>query len=262
MDPLISLLFHDVYATDPSESGFNGPVANRYKVSRPAFLAALDALKSAGIQMGTVTRAGLPARDRVLFTVDDGGVSFATEIADALEARGWRGHCFVTTGAIGSTGFLSASDIRDLDRRGHAIGSHSATHPTRFSACSAAAMHREWAESRAALEDLLGHEVRLASLPGGYLSLRAAEMASCAGLRTLFTSEPVRQPWIVDRCTLIGRFTVRADSPPSSLVGLATGRRGPCGRQWLSWNAKKAVKPIFGSAYPRLGAWLAVRRHA
>ena len=116
----ISLLFHDVYATDPRESGFASDAADRYKLSaRAQFDAQLD--------------ADLPRRARrhppFLITVDDGGVSYYTMMADRLEARGWRGHCFVSTDQIGTRGFLDAAQIRELDARGHVIGSHSASHP-------------------------------------------------------------------------------------------------------------------------------------
>ena len=66
-----------------------------------------------------------------LITVDDGGVSYYTVVADRLERLGWRGHCFVTTDMIGQRGFLTRRQIRELDGRGHIIGSHSASHPTR-----------------------------------------------------------------------------------------------------------------------------------
>jgi hypothetical protein len=41
---ILSLLFHDVYATDPRESGFASIAADRYKLSAPAFDAQLAGL--------------------------------------------------------------------------------------------------------------------------------------------------------------------------------------------------------------------------
>jgi hypothetical protein len=40
----VSLLFHDVYESDPRESGFRSPAADRYKLSVPQFEAQLDGL--------------------------------------------------------------------------------------------------------------------------------------------------------------------------------------------------------------------------
>ena len=113
--------------------------------------------------------------DAFRITVDDGGLSYYTHIADRLEAHGWRGLCFVTTDFIGTRGFLDAAQIRELDARGHVIGSHSTSHPARFSALRARRDAAEWTLSRHVLEDILGHAVDVASVPGGYYSRTVAQ---------------------------------------------------------------------------------------
>jgi peptidoglycan/xylan/chitin deacetylase (PgdA/CDA1 family) len=157
---------------------------------------------------------------------------------------------------IGTPGFLSRRQLRELDARGHILGSHSASHPTRFSACSFDAMVREWTESRAVLEDLLGHRVEVASLPGGYYSAAVARSADTAGLRRLFTSEPCARAWHQGACEVVGRYTVRPSHSPESVRALVTGVPFARWREWAVWNAKKTVKPLLGPMYPRLGAWL------
>jgi hypothetical protein len=61
----VSLLFHDVYASDPAESGFRSPAADRYKLTIVAFDAQMDALSRI---------PDLGSRIPVAITVDDGGV--------------------------------------------------------------------------------------------------------------------------------------------------------------------------------------------
>src|SRR5262249_17222467 len=143
-----------------------------------------------------------------LITVDDGGVSYYRILAGQLEERGWRGHAFVSTDFIGQPGFLTAREIRDLDARGHVIGSHSASHPPRFRWCRRQDMLDEWAKSRTVLEDVLGHAAPVASLPGGYFSSTVAETAAEAGIKVLFTSEPVTRPQRKNTCTIVGRFAI------------------------------------------------------
>src|SRR4051794_27114292 len=133
--PVVSLLFHDVFATDPRESGFQSPAADRYKLSVAEFDAQLDNLASLRIPDPRLT-------------FDDGGVSYYTHAADRLEGHGWRGHCFITTDCIGRPGFLTVAQARELDRRGHIIGSHTASHPARISTLPAAAIRAEWRDSR------------------------------------------------------------------------------------------------------------------
>jgi peptidoglycan/xylan/chitin deacetylase (PgdA/CDA1 family) len=239
----VSLLFHDVFVREPGESGFRSQAATRYKLSLAAFEAQLAGIAS--------VRADAPIHP-FLITFDDGGLSYHTVVADRLEARGWRGHCFVSTDLIGRPGFLDARQIRDLDARGHVIGSHSASHPARFSACSVDQMRREWSYSRRVLEDLLGHPVTTASVPGGAFSRTVAAAAHDAGLRLLFTSEPSTSLGSNRECAVLGRFTIRRGD------GIDLARRlvlpSPWARlgAWARWNAKGVIKPVLGSQYARL----------
>lgn len=257
MKRLLSLLFHDVYAADPAESGFAGPGAERYKLPLADFehqLARLAGVLQAAPLLATAApqpETGLP----VAITVDDGGLSYYTQVADRLESRGWRGHCFVTTGWLGKPGFLHKRHLRELHERGHVIGSHSVTHPPRFAACKPEEMRREWRDSRAALEDLLGAEVRCASVPGGYHSAEVARAAREAGYTHLFTSEPETRVRASGPCRVLGRYAIRRGDPtdyPARLVSAPSARRGA----WLRWNAKKLPKAVLGGGYPRLAARL------
>jgi peptidoglycan/xylan/chitin deacetylase (PgdA/CDA1 family) len=271
----ISLLFHDVYVADPADSGFVSDAANRYKLSVADFDAQLDAVarvrndapllvdghggsgargdgSSQRSPRGEGRGGSALAQHPWLVTFDDGGVSYHTLIADRLEARGWRGHCFVSTDFIGRQGFLDAAQIRDLDARGHVIGSHSASHPARFSACAFPHMVREWADSRLRLEDLLGHGVHVASVPGGYFSDVVAQAAREAGLTALFTSEPVTSIDVDAGLTLIGRFTIRDGDAPDAAMRFLTPAAWARSAAWLSWNAKGLVKPLLGPAYSRV----------
>lgn len=264
---IASLLFHDVYLGEPSESGFDSAAADRYKLSLSEFetqLSALARVRSDAPMLAT----DLPVSDTsdtsdtfpFLITVDDGGVSYYTVVADRLERLGWRGHCFVTTDMIGQRGFLTKRQIRELDARGHIIGSHSASHPTRFSACSIPQMRREWARSREALQELLGHPISVASVPGGYFSAVVARMAGDAGLTLLFTSEPTTRTRTHHGCIVVGRYTVRPrcrdDFSSRIVLPPAHTRRAA----WAGWNAKKVVKPLLGSTYGRVADWLLAPR--
>jgi len=261
--PHVSLLFHDVYVREPGESGFNSPAADRYKLSLGEFesqLRGVAASRADAPALGTdLIAEHTGGASRFLVTVDDGGVSYFTIVADRLEALGWRGHCFVTTDCIGRKGFLTPNQIRELDARGHVIGSHSASHPARFSTCPPDDMWREWRRSRDVLEDVLGHPVAVASVPGGYFSRAVARSASQAGIRLLFTSEPTAR--IVDhgRCVVAGRFTVRAGARADFSARVVSSSATVCLGAWASWNLKKLAKPVLGSSYGRVADWLLVR---
>lgn len=233
----VSLLFHDVFVDRAAESGFSSPAADRYKLPLEHFKAQIE---------------GLPGRSPARLTFDDGGISYYTIVADVLEAREWRGHCFVSTDFIGTRGFLDISQLRELDARGHVIGTHSASHPGRFSALTPDQMRREWSKSRQVLEDLLGHAVTVGSVPGGYFSKMVAAMAAETGLQLLFNSEPVIRARSVEGCMVAGRYTIRRRTPRDfSRKLLQPAPWARCGA-WASWNAKGLIKPLLGSSYPQV----------
>lgn len=232
----LSIMYHDVVENgDFSSSGFPGEGAHVYKLRREDFELHLQAI----------------GEREVMLTFDDGGASSLHPIADLLEARGRRGYFFITTNRIGTPGFLSAEQVRELHRRGHYIGSHSASHPTRMAALSRAELDREWRTSLQQLSELLGEPVTLASVPGGYYSREVARSAAAAGIAKLFTSEPTAQVTRVDDCLIFGRYAVQRGMSPECSRGFAAGSPSYCWRQTLLWKAKRIAKSLGGSAYLR-----------
>jgi len=255
----IGLEYHDVITgEDFDASGFPGAAAASYKLTVPSFDAHMRAIAATGARVARVDAAS-DTRDGampVFLTFDDGGSSAFHGTGACLARFGWAGHFLVTTSRIGTHGFLDAAQIRAVQAAGHVIGSHSCTHPLRFSALGRAAMLREWAESRDALEQILGALVTVASVPGGYFRRIAAETAAEAGLRTLFTSEPVSSVRTIAGCTVLGRCSIRRATPPEEAAALASGQLGPRARQWVVWNGKKAVKAAGGRVYLSAREWL------
>jgi peptidoglycan/xylan/chitin deacetylase (PgdA/CDA1 family) len=192
--------------------------------------------------------------------VDDGGAAYYKWIAERLERRGWRGHCFVSSDCIGRRGFLSREQVRELAARGHVIGSHSASHPLRFSALPFTEMVSEWSRSRAALEEIVGRQVDVGSVPGGYFSPEVARAARDAGLRVLFTSEPVTRVNEDKDLLIIGRFTIRRGDPRDRARRLVSAPAWTRSLEWASWNAKGLVKPLLGPSYVRIADWLLAAR--
>ena len=249
-----SIMYHDVVEQgDFASSGFPGEAAHLYKLTREEFerhLAAIAAaIASTAVPVATIHTLTPGA---VLLTFDDGGSSFHHPIAPLLEARGWRGHFFITTDRIGAPGFLTEDQIRDLHRRGHIIGSHSCSHPVRMAALGRDALLREWRQSLDRLSTLLGEPVTIASVPGGYYSRQVGESARAAGVTALFTSEPTSQTASVNGCLLLGRFSLQRGMGPEWSAGFASGNPIWCLRQAALWKAKRIAKALGGSAYLKL----------
>ena len=231
-------MYHDVVENgDEAASGFPGRGADLYKLDRQDFARHLQAIHDAVGQR------------EVCLTFDDGGVSAYSTVAEMLERYGWHGYFFITTDWIGRPGFLNQEQIRELERRGHIIGSHSCSHPTRMAHVSWDQMVREWNESVLRLVEIVGHRVDLASVPGGYYSRKVALAAAQAGIQTLFTSEPTARVQFVEGCRVVGRYVVQRGMGPEWSAGFAAGGIVPRLRQAALWKAKRVAKVLGGELY-------------
>jgi len=264
IDRVITLLYHDVIdGGNYDSSGFGGSNPAEYKITSEVFDAHLDAIKSA-LKGPVINVFDLVERSDseppVVFTFDDGGVSSYEHIAPALEKHGWRGCFFVTTDRIGEPSFLNHKQIEELHRRGHAIGSHSCSHPVKMSACSRERMMHEWKDSLAILSEIVGRSVTVASIPGGFYSREIAETALSSGVQMLFTSEPIQRIQWVGDCMIIGRFGVKRGMGSSIPAQFVAGDKLRRLRTYAYWNLKKSAKALVGPLYTSLRTCLLARR--
>lgn len=253
-----ALMYHDAVSGDPDASGFPGSGPARYKLPWATFLEHLDRIADAVDGPPNTVDDLLDGARRSRWwslTFDDGGTT-ALSIGKELARRAWRGHFFATTSLIGEPGFLDASGIRELRSLGHVIGSHSLSHPALMSGLREEDLVHEWCASVASLLDVLGEEVRSASIPGGDYANSVVRAAEKAGISALFTSEPVRTARRVEGCLVIGRLSVRKNTSPTKAARAAAGHPGPWAREYAAWNLRKPLKAIGGERYDRARSML------
>ena len=247
-----ALCYHEV-VDRPDDSGFQRRGALPYKLSRRVFGEHLDRIAATGAEP-TLAGGVDPAKPgrHVILTFDDGGKS-AMYAADELSRRGWRAHFFVVTGLIGRPGFLDRADLRHLHRCGHAIGSHSHTHPDIFRELSEERMREEWTNSRRVIEDLLGAPCVSGSVPGGDISRAVLRVAAQCGLRHLFVSEPWLNPRLVGGCWVFGRFVAKAGTSAGQVGDLVSFRGW--GRALLQRRVKELVRRTLPLPYRAYVEW-------
>jgi peptidoglycan/xylan/chitin deacetylase (PgdA/CDA1 family) len=252
---VLALLYHDIVKREQRHlSGFQGADADIYKLDPDEFTTHMEGIQRLkALKMLAEGDAQSPVFERVRITVDDGGAG-AWAAAEILERFGWRGYFFIVTDRINDAKFLHESQIADLHRRGHKIGSHSCSHPGQMWSCTAEQLEHEWGDSTRKLSQIIQTDVTLASVPFGFYSPRVGEAASKAGIRTLFTSEPVTSYRNIGQCTVLGRFSVQEGVPGDWVCSLVAGMRGPRYERYLSWNGKKLLKRAGGQL------WLRARR--
>lgn len=179
------------------------------KVEPSNFIAELNALQRGGYHPisqaqlfdALYRRATLPSRP-VMISVDDGYVDDVTRILPALQRAHMVGTFFVITGRMTEPGFLTADQIRELDRAGMDVGDHTAHHVD-LRLLTPSELQTETAGSRQVLERVLGHPVYYFAYPFGAYNhpvigaVRAAGFTmaySTAGGTTESTDAPLAMP--------------------------------------------------------------------
>lgn len=249
---VVSLLYHDIHSRHiPDVNCRQGYIRTRYNMEAEDFASHLAAIRETGrlpTRIGEIRHGSFS----LLLTFDDGNSSAYSCAADLLENYNWYGHFFIPTDYIGRPGFLDKAQIRELSHRGHVIGSHSCSHPHRMTHCSWSELSTEWTRSVGTLSDILAEQITTASVPGGHYSKKVAQAACVAGIRSLFTSEPVTKCHHVDDCLVLGRYTILRGMAPTAAADLARCRAGAILKQYMSWNSKKLVRCLGGQSYVKL----------
>jgi peptidoglycan/xylan/chitin deacetylase (PgdA/CDA1 family) len=165
--------------------------------------------------------APLPAKP-VIISVDDGYVDDVRTILPDLERWHMVATFFVITGRMTEPGFLTADQIRELDRAGMDVGDHTAHHVD-LRLLSPSELQTETTGSRKVLDAVLGHPVYYFAFPFGAFNdavvnaVRAAGFTmaySTAGGTTESTTAPLTMP----------RVHVGHSETPSGLLSLLGNR--------------------------------------
>ena len=98
--------------------------------------------------------------------------------------------------------------------------------------------------------------MRVASVADGYYSRKVGQSAAAAGIQVLFNSEPVKSISTVDGCMILGRYSIKAETPASTSGAIASGALWPSLQQTGLWEAKKAMKALAGDSYLTLRKYI------
>ena len=242
MKPIV-LMYHDVYEVSSAESGFDTPGARHYKIDKTTFVEHVKAITQ-------YCEANGLSKEDIIFTFDDGGVSFYTIIAPILEEYGWRGVFFISTKYIGTEGFMTSSQIADLHRRGHIIGSHSHHHRV-LTEFSLEEVKMEIGQSVSILSEIIGEHIITISIPNGCYSKSILDIAHKEGLKTIYTSKPTTKEELYKGGVMIGRYSITYNTTADDILKILT-QPSLRKKMELKYNVLQLVKGILGKNYSRL----------
>jgi len=135
----------------------------------------------------------------VVLTFDDGYESFAEQALPVLQDHGFPATVYAVSGWLGRRAewfgadpgrpipdLMTAQQLREVHAAGITIGSHTATH-ARLHQADDARLRQELHDSKAALEDVLGEEIRHLSYPYSSFDRAAVRAAANAGYASATT---------------------------------------------------------------------------
>jgi peptidoglycan/xylan/chitin deacetylase (PgdA/CDA1 family) len=126
-------------------------------------------------------------RKPIIISLDDGYVDDVRTVLPALQRWHMVATFFVITGRTAEPGFLSADQIRELDRAGMDVGDHTAHHVD-LRLLSAGQLQSETAGSRRALDSILGHPVYYFAYPFGAHNSAVIQALRGAGFTMAYTT--------------------------------------------------------------------------
>lgn len=129
---------------------------------------------------------GLPSKP-VILTFDDGYADFYTTALPILRSHDFRAVAYVVSGFVGTSGYMTAAQVREVDRSGIEIGSHTVNHAN-LANLSAAAVHTQLVQSKVFLEQVVEHPVVSFCYPSGKYTAAVAWAVADAGFHDATTT--------------------------------------------------------------------------
>ncbi len=181
--------------------------ATEMLITTGKFRRQMQAIKDLGLEVISLEqfiawkKGEITINDRsVLITIDDGWKSIYTDAYPILKEMGFPFTIFLYTDYIGGGSHaLTSKMIKEMQRHGCSIGSHSISHPypSDFKAERAKGdtsyrsfLHREMGQSRKKLQQQFGGVVTSYAYPGGFITGEMLPIAAEHGYQCLFTVIP------------------------------------------------------------------------
>lgn len=243
MTSCLALTFHGLEEPDSKGclplSGDNSP----YTLSSHYFREALEMVSS----QSSCTAGGLLEKkngDWIVITFDDGLISDYEVAFPFLEERGLAATFFVTANNVGTTGYVSQMQLREMAEAGMEIGSHGLSH-SYLVTMEAGQVHKEITESRRRLEDIVGRPVISFAPVGGHFNGRMVEIARQAGYRCFASMLPGVSNLKKEYC-ILRRNHLQSQHDTRYLQRLLAREKGLLVKNFLRYRLLFMAKRILG----------------
>jgi len=248
----VCLMYHEIELPG-RELCDSDPGYAKYAVNINDFREQMQFLKNSGSPGINVSQMLSNPGGGVALTFDDGCETDLITVTPILKDLGFSATFYITVGFLGTRGFMSRQQARELAQSGMEIGCHSLTHPF-LSDLDENGLRREITDAKHQLEDITGVSIRHYSCPGGRWDERVVDIAKQAGYESVATSEIGLNNFGTDAYSLF-RIAVTREVTISNFAAICSGS-GLWSRALKNRSLQIAKKMMGNSAYNRLRAAL------
>ena len=214
----IALMYHALWAVADDRTGADP----HYAVALPRFAEQLALCQQIG--GGAVSaRDWLSGQAGVILTFDDGHVSNHRLGFPTLRAAGAGADFFVNPAQVGTSGFATWPELREMAEAGMSIQSHGLDHRNYLTTLSPSRLREDLRRARLEIEEKIGQPVTLLAPPGGRAPQNLERVAQEVGYTHVFGSNPGTISR--DRRHTHGRFAVTAGLDQRAFESLLRGGR-------------------------------------
>jgi peptidoglycan/xylan/chitin deacetylase (PgdA/CDA1 family) len=243
------LMYHYIrYYNDPRDA-----VGDDLSVNPDAFRAQMDYLKAndyhpidfndlRGYLHGTQV---LPSRP-VILTFDDGYADFYTTAYPVLEQHDFKAVSYVVPGFLGHGGYMTPGEVLELDRDGIQIASHTWSHRD-LTTLPPDQLNAELRNSKAYLEQLIGHPVVDFCYPSGRFNPAVEQAVTDTGYQTATTTQLGYTHSLGDAITW-ARVRVHGDEA-LDVYARMLGQEEPAVATWID-PYPQPVLPLLPQVFP------------
>lgn len=181
----------------------------------------------------------------VLLTFDDGHISNRHLALGLLLRHGMTADFFINPANVGTPGFASWSELREMAQAGMSIQSHGERH-IYLTDLPEAELRRSLRDSRERIEDEIGQSVTLLAPPGGRMPRNLAQTALECGFHHVLSSRPGALP--AQPGTILPRLAVTASQAEDRFDQWIVGDAATLRRDRLRYAGLATLKRVMGNA--------------
>ncbi|MET0290433.1 MAG: polysaccharide deacetylase family protein [Pseudoxanthomonas sp.] len=180
----------------------------------------------------------------VLLTFDDGHISNRQLALALLLRHGMTADFFINPANVGTPGFASWHDLREMAQAGMSIQSHGERH-IYLTDLSSAELQRSLRASRERIEDEIGMPVTLLAPPGGRMPHHLGRVAQECGFHYVLSSRPGALSNQID--TILPRMAVTASLDETRFDAWVAGNAAALRRDRLRYAGLATLKRVMGN---------------